>query len=308
MIRSSANKIRFELFPIRFQAWKEEFSRNKINYDFASLGLGFIIYIVSIHNWDTSYTGWVKYRAGFYLGLGFLLQILHFFLIYRHGNYFHKNRTSILVPRAMLQILMYYIFVASCPQIFHNVLPLQFDINNTVVIVRQLLFIPLILARVNVSYLVPLRDAKYIFLTGLPLVLYYNIFRCASEVTQIAGQGAMYKNLVKMIERQFSKWVPLPHFCVLGDAVRAAQLTETGACIATRNAPVVVLGYFFPMVFFYTEEINSRKKFEREQGLGTAFCHGPSTLFILHALLLPFQAAVTFHSIVYIAWLTKEWL
>ena len=289
------------------QAWKEEFSRSNHNYDVASLAIAFIINLASYTKIDPSFNGWARLRAWVYISITLFNQVLLLYILLRQASSFHRNRGRFVVSNTTLRVFVYYTCIVSCPEIWNTILPLQFG-NNFLLIARQLLFIPVMVARANMAHLLPWQNAKYIFATSVPLVLYYNVIRCTTEITTLPAQGIVYKNLVKVAEQKILKWVPLPHFCVLGDAVRAAQLTEIGACVVARNTPVVILGYFVPMVLFYTEEINSRKKFEKEQGLGTGFCHPPSTHFILHALLLPFQTAVTFHTIVYLAWITKQWL
>jgi hypothetical protein len=243
-----------------------------------------------------------------YVISAFAIQFILIWIIHRHTNYYHKNRGNIIVANGILRIVTYYGLVATCPAIFTTLIPLQFDTASTSIITRQLVFIPLLLARVTTSFLIPLKSAKYLFLASIPLIISFNITRCTEEVTQVAAQGDLYKNIALAVEFFFSKWIPLPQLTSHGGVIHAAQLTHVGACAAVRNTTLIVISYFLPMLVFYTEEVNSRKKFERERGLGTAFSHKPLTQFILHAFLLPFQAAVTFHTIVYITWLAQEWL
>ena len=292
------------------QAWKETFSVENLKYDISNLIVGVFSNLIGYNKIDDSFSTLSKFRAWFYLSAVSLQQIFLFWIVHRHRRFFNQNRENLLVSIIISRILLYYTCVLSCPEIFNTILRLQYSgtTNLGIVNFRQWLFVPLILARTTMSQFIPFDSAKYIFLTAIPVALYVNISRCATEVTTLAGQGVVYRNLVQAAEKIIFRWVPFLPFSASGDCVRAAQLTEIGACIAVKNTPVVVLGYFVPMVLLYTEEVKSRKKFVQERRLGTAFSYSSAIHLLLHSLLLPFQTAVTFHAIVYLAWLARGWL
>lgn len=62
----------------------------------------------------------------------------------------------------------------------------------------------------------------------------------------------------------------------------------------------VTVGFLLPFAMLCAEEGHSRKQFERENALNTAFGHTAVTLFIRYLVLVPLESAVLFHTIVII--------
>lgn len=104
-------------------------------------------------------------------------------------------------------------------------------------VVLHLLFLPFVLVRFNLSYILPIEAWNLVSLVALAAGLQQNFGRCAQELMAVSGQGHRYKDLALAAEGISYKWIPLPpQLSSPSDAFLAGSLSEVGACIAIKSS------------------------------------------------------------------------
>lgn len=61
----------------------------------------------------------------------------------------------------------------------------------------------------------------------------------------------------------------------------------------------VTIGFLLPLAILSAEETLSRKNFEKRHVLSTAFVHTAFSLFVRYLVLVPLEAAVALHAIIF---------
>ena len=274
------------------QAWRRQFSQGNWECDLASTCFMLIIIICSflcaVKNSATPLTEWLPSIFGLsqYLGIAFII------LCYR--NFYIKWRSQIIVPHMISSLIIYYTRNVMCPQflIFH---PLEMP-HHPIKGLLHLLFIPGVLLKHSVTYILPVSIFKPLSFLRVALVWKGNAFRCHLEIASVPGQGSRYRALADGMEKLFYRWLP-PSVNPQFDHFGVSQLTDEEVCMLVDITLQVVLGVLFPLAILSVAEILSRRDLEIRMGREDMFflVNKPAVLLVYNILLIPFQTTVAFH-------------
>ena len=124
--------------------------------------------------------------------------------------------------------------------------------------------------------------------------------RCQSEILIAEDNGQFYHSLAVSLERIMNKISPLPSSFVPSAHTYAGTLSNTSACIAVNSTILVTVGHVLPMAYLLVLEIISRHKFEFIATGRKKFLPRPNILLMLHMLVVPLEAMLSFQCAVVI--------
>lgn len=216
-------------------------------------------------------------------------------LLVWHRSWFTQWRTHIVVPFLLSRLFIAYFSLRDRP--FLGIMPLEWP-SDPIKATMHALFVPLILGRQCLAFLLPERASTVVCLAHLVEVALSNGLRCSLELAQVPGQGQRYFQIIWNIREFFMHNSPLPSTYPLGMDIEFFTLSEQGSCIAFKTTLQVAVGYFIPMAVILAEESVSRKMFRIRRGYSETYTYPTSILILQYLFLIPFQAAVTFNAVV----------
>ena len=183
---------------------------------------------------------------------------------------------------------------------FLGIWPLKIP-DETSKAVLHALFMPFILTRWVLSFLLYGAPAKILSLFTVGVTIYGNSSRCGMELSEFPGQGQRYFQFLSFFQEILATWFPFSSTFSFGKDTFSSNLSELGACIAFKSTLHIVFGYFIPMAVLLAEELFSRKIFRKKYGLANNLTHSVSIMIVQYLFLVPFQAAVTFQLLVFLS-------
>jgi hypothetical protein len=156
---------------------------------------------------------------------------------------------------------------------------------------------PALMARATMRYSVPLSYHRLIAWSTQIVAGLLTVMRC-KELTLLT-ENTPYKDLLASVGGIAYYLLPMlpPRMASSSSSDITDDMTEIGACVATNLWIQQVIGVALCMSVIWAEEEVSRRKFERERGLGVGFHHHPRMAALLHLLLLPMDAIVMLHAL-----------
>ena len=122
--------------------------------------------------------------------------------------------------------------------------------------------------------------------------------RCRDEIALDQSIGEYYSSLLKSAEIFAAKVMPLPGVIPPSKFFSAGTLSDVGSCLAVHSTLQAVLGYLLPFAVFFAEETYSRWSFEVFVTGRIKYLPRPKTLILQQLMLVPFQALITFETII----------
>lgn len=202
-------------------------------------------------------------------------------------------RVRILVPHMLVSLMIFYCQAVKQPQ-FSTFHPFEMP-RRPVKALLHLLFIPGVLLRHSVSYILPVSIFRPLSFAHVALVWESNLTRCRMEMEAVPGQGDRYKAIATAMENFIGHWFPLT-FGPASDKFEVSGLTDAGNCTLVNTTLQVVLGCLVPLAVLIVAETFSRKDLENRLGRSTMYIlvNKPVVLLFYNLLLVPFQAAIVF--------------
>lgn len=197
-------------------------------------------------------------------------------------NFFARHRSKVLTSNLILRA----IFSARFP--VRNVAqPIQLPDGSLRLVLQHICYLPLLVARVHSSFILPLYDFNLFIVFNMVPVLYGTYSRCQEEQL-IPGQTQKYRSLAFIIENFVHRWLPFSPF------PGTSLLSDQGICFLMRVFPLCWISYLMPLALMTSEEVLSRNRFECRQTGRKVFVHSPLWLFLRYFALIPFQAAAIY--------------
>ena len=287
------------------QAWRRQFSADSFHRDIFGISLGFIdsVFVNSkvllkYRQYELNFTENSMRWAILFWASNILLQLTVAAMLLFWRRTFALHRDNILLGHFLIKITFYYFAIMTKPT-FKMIQKVELPTSTTGALF-QLIFLPMMMARLSISLITPLRTWKYIGCSGILVMLYHNVQRCAEELA-VQGQGQRYKDILLASEGLFYGRLSLPPTRAGKSAsLLASSLSDTGACLATRSWLQLTFGFLLPLAILSAEETLSRKHFEKENALSTAFSHTAFSYFVRYLVLVPLESAFVLHSVIFL--------
>ena len=224
----------------------------------------------------------------------FIQQFSIFSLLVWRRKFFTRWRTEIVLFFLMSRILIMHFSLRERPA-YVQVWPVELPETPTKAALH-ILFIPLLLGRHCLAFLLHERAASLLCLTHLGMVILSNFTRCGFELADVPVQGQRYLQSVNMIRTFLTRWFPFPSIFPFDSNTGTLNLTDMGACVILKSTMQVAIGYCVPMAVLLAEESFSRTSFRQRHGVSDTFTYPASIIILQYLALIPFQAALTFHA------------